>query len=396
MKCSTPHGRASSEHYSPAGALSDSKTGWESSLASASPGGPPDRHTGGHGGGVGAPSGAPAAALVSSSSILINEHKSSSSCQHRTYEQELKEGDRGGIRGLPRRLERYARAHQRAMEMGAFLADLSTWEDIDWQRRRLAHRARELNDCGSFLGFRHYLTVDQVRCFAGHFCQQDRLCPLCAIRRGVKLLRRYTERVLAVRAERPDLIPLHVVFTIKDGENLGERLAHLRACQGKLYGRRRRGNRTEADKALGVVSSVEITRGKNSGGWHVHTHAVWLCEQLPDVVKLRVEWKSITGDSHVLRIDPFHFWRHGHSATPENIAQDFVEVFKYALKFSELSIPDNWLAFEACSSKRLVQSYGSLYGVPEPTDLADSLLSDDLPYVDHFFRFSGGKYRQTA
>ncbi|HWI04450.1 MAG TPA: protein rep, partial [Acidimicrobiales bacterium] len=153
--------------------------------------------------------------------------------------------------------------------------------------------ADKLNRCGSYLGFRHYFTIDELRLHEGYFCQFEKLCQFCALRRSAKLLRTYSEKFAQVMREQPHLVACMVTFTVKDGPELSERLNHLVSSHGVQLERRKNALRgqawTEWARAAGGVSRVEIKRGSGSGQWHPHIHAGWLCDQLPDQDKLRDE-----------------------------------------------------------------------------------------------------------
>lgn len=266
--------------------------------------------------------------------------------------------------------------------------------------RRLALRAENLTLCGSYLEFRHYFTADALRLHAAMFCQQDKLCPFCAIRRASKLLRRYTARFLHLHASCPQLTPIMATFTVRNGDDLGERHRHLAHSYGRLMQRRKNhlnhGQRwSEAARAWGAVGSVEVKRGEGTRGgkWHPHIHAVWLCDGVPDESSLSREWRNITGDSHQVNVRPFNFVRAGLAPTEQLVAADFAEVFKYALKFSSMTPADNLEAFRRLFGKRLIRAHGILYGIEAPDDLTDDPLDvDDLPFVTHIFRYSDGAY----
>jgi len=261
-----------------------------------------------------------------------------------------------------------------------------------------ALRARKLRHCGRYLTFRHYFTIDELRLHEACFCQQSKLCPLCAVRRGAKMLRRYTERVLLVLADRPELQMYLTTFTVRNGSDLVERMNHIAKSLARLtLNRRQHWNNdqawSEACCAIGSVGSFEIKRGQISGEWHPHFHDAWLCEVEPDESALADEWRRITGDSHVVNVTPFHYVRAGEPATMETVARDFSEVFKYSLKFQELSFADNWHAAQQLHGRRLIRSFGALFGVKIPEDLADDPLDEqDLPYVELFYRYQDGAY----
>lgn len=279
-----------------------------------------------------------------------------------------------GVSALPSRLKRYDVAHQRALLM----ADYARHKD----QKELAGKLRH---CGHWLVFRHYYTVDKVRLHSADFCKKHLLCPLCAIRRGAKYLKAYMDKLDMVLKVNPGLKAYMVTLTVKDGEDLSERFRHLRNAMKAMSQSRRDYLKSPANrpyvefaKALGGVHSIEAKRGSNSGLWHPHAHMVWLCQEEPNQDKLAQEWHDLTGDSFIVDVRPFH--------NQDDLTSGFLEVFKYALKFSELPLEDNWDAFEILSNKRLVDAFGLLRGVVVPDDLADDPL-DDLPYIELFYQW---------
>lgn len=288
---------------------------------------------------------------------------------------------------LPSRIARYSRAKERALAMRDYLLTLGESSAVK--------AAGLLQDCGNYLHFRHYFTVNQVRLHAACFCKQHLICPLCAIRRGSKTLEAYLKRFRAVQVERPELKPYLMTFTVRDGAGLEERMLHLLHAFQVLKDRRRnfharvRGAMwTEFAKVAGAVGSYEVKRGKGSGLWHPHLHMVALCASPPDQADLRREWEAITGDSFMVDVRPFH--------EGQDPAQGFMEVFKYAVKFGDLSLSDNWAVAQYLRGSRLLFSLGVFRGVQVPEALTDEPL-DDLPYFDLFYRhFAGLGYSMTG
>lgn len=271
---------------------------------------------------------------------------------------------------LPARLDRYSKAHHRAVDMAHYAS-----------QRGQVKIGRQLEQCGAHLLFRDYYTVGKVRLKAANFCRRHLLCPLCAIRRGAKALQVYLAKLEEIRKHKPQLKAYMVTFTVKDGPDLGERFDHLHRSVQKLHHQRHLDRGHEISKVSGAVWSYEFKRGKNSGEWHPHMHAVWLMEERPDVVKLRQEWQHITGDSHVLHVREFD--------NQDDLVGGFLEVFKYAVKFSDLPLEDNWHGFEVLKGRRLISSLGDFHGLELPVDLADEQL-DDLPFQELLFRFIQG------
>jgi hypothetical protein len=279
---------------------------------------------------------------------------------------------------LSERLERYSKAKKSTL----LTADYISNNEPDYKPL-----SRTLNDCGKFLVFHDYYLINEVRLANACFCKKHLLCVLCAVRRGSKMLSRYLERFKSIIAEKPNLKPYMVTLTVKDGSDLGERFKHLQTSVQK-YHKRRKGTRQKGEvlKASGACWSYEVKKGKNSGLWHPHVHAIWLCDTPPNQEKVSSEWHEITGDSFVVDV---------REITQDNPVDGFLEVFKYAVKFSDQKPEDTFHCFKTLKGKRLIGSFGDFYGIPEPDDLSDDPLEGE-PYFERLFCFSSaGRYREV-
>lgn len=295
------------------------------------------------------------------------------------------QGGSDGPEFLPTRITRYSAARGRTLQTLSYIVGGLNPETYSFEQLAILSSVSEkLSTCCNWLHFRDYFTVGKVRLHAALFCREHLLCEFCAIRRGAKALAAYVARFEVIKAENPALKNSMITFTIANGPDLLERFDHIQNAIRELNKRRTRaktGSRdvTEWSKVFGWVGSYEIKRGKNSGEWHVHVHLIALHVERIDAKALKAEWQRITGDSHVLRIDPA---RH-----PETPAVDFLEVFKYAVKFSEIAPVDRLEAFLKLSCRRLIFSGGLFRGVVIPKDLADDSL-EDQPFLDLFYVYA--------
>ena len=279
-------------------------------------------------------------------------------------------------------LDRYGTAHKRAVVMSDYASSVA-------KNKKLS---RDLRYCGSLLTFRNFYTVEQLRLHSAKFCRKHLLCPLCSIRRASRSLQSFIPKLETVLASDPSLSPYLVTLTVKNGSDLRERFRHIVSSISKMTHARRNSGRyrhpfVEMAKAEGGLYSIEFKRGKNSGLWHPHVHMVWLCRDAPDARLLSEEWRKFTGDSFIVDSRPFD--------SHKPMATNLMEVLKYALKFSEMTVEDNWEAFEALTGRRLFSSFGALYGLQLPDELNDPLEDmQDLPYIDLLYRYlpKSGKY----
>lgn len=296
------------------------------------------------------------------------------------------DGADDGAVSLPGRLERYGQARRRAKAVLHHLRGIDNGE-LRSPATPAQRAADRLDRCGEWLRFRHYHTVDRVRLTEAKFCQQHMLCQLCAIRRAAKQLGAYLDRLAVLQADGQAHRLALMTYTVRNGPDLCERIEHLRRGLRTLSERRRairKGNRGQSEWGAisGAVGTLEVTnRGR---GWHPHAHMIVALDRWLDQSALSAEWKAVTGDSFVVgisRLDP---------AVP--VAKSFAEVFKYALKFGDLSPAQIWAAAEALARQRLLFSLGCFRGVEVPDDLTDEPL-DGLPYIEWLYRYlDGGGY----
>jgi hypothetical protein len=279
-----------------------------------------------------------------------------------------------GIEALPKKIDRYSKAKKGAIDVGDYMATIPE------------HQAMgvKVQGCGDYLVFRHYFTVDRVRLHGASLCKKHLLCPLCAIRRGAKSLKAYLDRFEIIQAENPHLLPFLVTLTVKDGDDLEERFKHLYKGQRELWMRKLRGRGSVLDSVQGAVWSYEIKRGSGSGKWHPHLHMIALAESIPDQQQLASEWHNITGDSFIVDVRPI---------SQDDPASGFVEVFKYAVKFSDQTPADTVHAWVTLAGKRLLGSSGCFRGVEVPEGLLDDSEGfEGLPYIQLFYCYMPAGY----
>ena len=275
-----------------------------------------------------------------------------------------------GIEALPKRVERYGKAKKGALDTAEYMAASTKHQAM----------AAKVQGCGDYLLFRHFFTVDKVKLHAAHFCKKHLLCPLCAIRRGAKALAAYLARWEAIQLQKPALRPFLVTLTVKDGPDLAERFKHLNKSQHELWKRKHRGRGSVLDQVEGAVWSYEVKRGQGSGVWHPHLHMIALAECEPSAERLSREWHEITGDSFIVDVRPI---------SQDDPVSGFIEVFKYAVKFSDQAPADTVHAWETLRGKRLLASAGCFRGVEVPDELTDDCADvEGLPFMDMLYRFT--------
>lgn len=278
------------------------------------------------------------------------------------------------------RIARLGELKKRSRAMSSYLFD----QRLEGPESKLAP---DVGSCCSWMVFNHYYTVDRVQLSKAYTCKRHLLCPVCAKIRATKQAIKYMERLEVVLAENPHLVPAMLTLTVKNGPDLEERFKHLVDSWRKYQKQRRdykQKNRgfNELCRTEGAVFSYEFT--KRDQGWHPHLHAIVLLDSRMDKHQLSEEWHRITGDSFITDIRALK------PTNQQDIADAFLEVFKYALKFSEMDLDDNFEAYRILRGKRLQGAYGAFWGVEVPEKMTDELL-DGLPYLELFYRYLHGK-----
>lgn len=341
--------------------------------------------------------------------------------------------------GHQERLSRYGRAksHQTALSQS-----ISEYPD-------LCKEYEALQKCGQMLIFQHWLQSNYRKLVGGFSCKKHLLCWPCALRRDSRQIRDYTLKVQQVLSENSSLIPVLITRTVKNGSDLKERFKHLQRIHKTLMRWRRQSKSDRctargrsADSVMqyvaGSVGTYEFKRGEGSGDWHPHIHEVAFLESVfsftPRIVpgwektetgfnqvdkeiwvpvefqrRLSEEYKDISGDSYIVDVrrieikdldsfvndDPVASSSGGLEPDYHSVAKALCEVFKYALKFSEMTHEDQIHAYKVLKGKRLIFSYGCLRGVNVSDNLVDSA-QEELeigPYVYELYTFAVDSYQ---
>jgi plasmid rolling circle replication initiator protein Rep len=279
------------------------------------------------------------------------------------------------------RIARYSAQKKRASEMVKYIESFKSSDPAT------AKLHVNMKYCASSLLFHDYYTVDQTRLVAAKTCKKHLLCPFCAGRRAAKYVEKGISKVNEVLSQNKALKPVLITLTVKNGSSLPERFSHLKNAFRTLQKRRRdylnvgRGF-LEFAKVEGGIYAYEVT---NKGqGWHPHIHIFAFLNDWVNQAQFSKEWESITGDSKIVdirRIKPKL------NAGGLGIDTAMLEVVKYSMKFSDMSLEDTWYAFTVLQSKRLLGSFGNLHGVKMPDNLLDDVL-EGLPYLELLYKFN--------
>lgn len=252
---------------------------------------------------------------------------------------------------------------------------------------------KQIGDCFNYLVFHDYYTIGENRLVRATSCKKHLLCAPCAIRRASKSVVGYLDKFKEIMAENADLKPYMLTLTVKNGADLQERFEHLQKCMKSILKSRRnyassgRGF-NEFCKIKGAVYSYELTFSKH--GWHPHIHIIVLLhkdEQIdfnpkkPKSSLLSKQWLAITKDSFIVDLRPIY----------GDPVQGFIEVFKYALKFSDLTPEQTVEAYSLLRGSRLQGSFGLFRGVKIDKEMNEDALAG-LPFMEMYYKYVNSNY----
>ncbi len=195
-----------------------------------------------------------------------------------------------------------------------------------------------------------------------------RLCPDCGRRRSARLLRKYLPAVVAfpsvsnTQAVHLVLTQAHKPETLKDS---------VRRLTDSFKALRKRKFWKQHFK--GGLFAVEFTIDA-LGLYHTHLHVLGFRTRFFDVQALKDQWRDITGDSSVLRIDRIK----------GEMVDGLREVLKYAVKPASISdfTPAHLKDFLRMKNQRMFQTFGEFAKFareyePLPDDLSSLITGID-------------------
>ena len=234
------------------------------------------------------------------------------------------------------------------------------------------HRKQRITECCNLVTFRRYLETWDVQLVSANFCKYDRICIACATKRAMRMIKKFKEWI-----EKNNLYKknrYYIVLTINHKaddklEDLMERLKLYKSRLAKTY----RNSKRDSQKTKSffaqfdwMVISIEIAHKWNS--WY-HPHINILACTDKDIKieskyerwttnpELLEEWKKLTDWTSYI-----HNIRKINVSWDKSFSRSWIwEVFKYAIKFSDLSMEE--LAEVMVAQHRHQYRFFATYGI---------------------------------
>jgi len=253
-----------------------------------------------------------------------------------------------------------------------------------WALAGEREKARRCQDCGTWLTFAECLRDGAKHLLQANFCGQ-RLCPLCAWRRSMKLSAEVS-LVLHLAADHwPERSFVMLTLTQRNvpGQDLPDEVSRILDGWSKLHQRR------EFREVSGWLRTLEITYNAKTSTWHPHLHV--LLQVKPSYfgrgyishAKWVAAWRAVLN----LDYDPsVEVHRVRRRASGDPLADAAAEVGKYTVKDADLTGDTPQEASErlvvldrALAGRRLVAWGGDLREVARQVEEAGD--EDDLVHI---------------
>lgn len=255
-------------------------------------------------------------------------------------------------------------------------------------------RTDRIKSCCNVLRFINYW--NDTKLVKWNFCKYDKICIACATRRSIKMIQHFIQGIEKHNLQ--DKHWYHIVLTIrhKKSDTLNHLIERLMKHKLQLTQSVRNSKRTSQSKTnffsqfQGTVSSIEVTHGKNWRHPHLHLLVCWDIDipvefssklQTLSNRELQKERFKLTGDSFCVAMRKL-------DVTKDHFDRQWIaEVFKYAVKFSSLELPQlaELIALQNAKQHRFYATTGIFRGWDKNTakTLPSYLSDEEVEYVPY-------------
>lgn len=251
--------------------------------------------------------------------------------------------------------------------------------------------AQDMETCGDFV-----YVCQCSACTAKHFAGLNRcrrrLCLECAHHRSMSYVAKMMERIVPYLEQGYTLNML--TMTIRDQDDLADQVSRLkrawRIVQHDDKGYREKFRR----RFVGGFRTFEIKKGKQSGKWHAHMHALVLTPPSfeKDYEWFQPAWKNATGGDGSIEIHKIKKRKNQHLG----VLKAVIETVKYVVSPDKETIDlENFDDFKEMylflKGFRAVNSWGLLRGLIQDAEAEANKPFDEKKLADFICRLCGSK-----
>ena len=243
-------------------------------------------------------------------------------------------------------------------------------------------RSFRIRGCGTILGYAEDASGVK-RLHTANFCR-ERLCPMCAWRRSLKVFHELSKVMDAALQEHQQLVPVFLTLTLRNctDKELSNTLDSIFTGWNRLM------NHRKLKRIIkGWFRSLEVTYKKSADTYHPHIHAILLVDKSyfkgKDYMET-TEWVQLWRKALRLDYDPICDIRRVRNSKAKSIA----EVSKYSVKDTDFISDDQDLTDKLVSvlggalMNRRLYAYGGILKEIAKRLGADKAEDGDLVHVD--------------
>lgn len=271
-----------------------------------------------------------------------------------------------------------------------------------------------VRECGSYLEFRRYIESGDFKLNGANFCK-DRLCPMCAWRRSLKIFGQ-TSKVMNKALNDKDYRFLFLTLTCKNvyGEELSSTLDELFKAFKKMMERKQ-----VKSIVKGWFRGFEVThnidkKSKDYDTYHPHFHIIIMVNKSYFTDKRyyisQDNWTNLWKESLGVNYIPIVNIKAFKTGTKTQTCKSVAESAKYTVKDNDYLIEDNeeltdsavMILSRALKSRRLIAFGGELRKIHKELNLDDAekgdlinidandQLRDDINYIIERYKWNIG------
>ena len=326
---------------------------------------------------------------------------SKTSENYQDFSQELHSLTKNSFDFIQKNIIRFTKSKDKTQNLLSFISN----KDLTFkQNHHLADNVlKNVNECGSWLEFRHYYKQDKTKLHNANFCKKDKLCPACAMRRASKQVKKVFD-YLQVNQELRTKNWYYIVLPVKHNSKEDFETVFNRARGGLdtirqaiRDNKRGKGKKSFFSQFDGLFYSFEVTKTKN--GWNNHINLLCCSDvDIKGIYKkgktfihndIMRDWAKYTDNNSFV-----HSINKIDTSTDEVMIKNLLEVFKYSLKFQSLKNEDLLEVYKYTYRKRLLGAFGCFYGIKvEDVELSgDDVLDDKFLEIIFRYDFKNKKY----
>lgn len=260
-----------------------------------------------------------------------------------------------------------------------------------YHRLKLYGKSNNVSECGSFLQF-IVASDESSKLAAANFCK-DRLCPMCAWRRALKIYGNVSA-IMDNLGDKYRYVFLTLTVPNCSGHDLSETIDKMQKAWTRFT------HRVKVKRVmLGYFRALEITRNSKDGSYHPHFHCVIAVspayfsgrEYLKQSIWLQL-WRDSMQDQSITQVD-VRTMKDKITGASDNLSSAVAESAKYAVKSADYIFKGNEaltdtivrVLSEVLSKRHLIQLGGVFLDSKKSLSLDDEE-DGDLIHINETFR----------